>query len=288
MHSGMVLGAPGTSAYPPITSNSSADTIWWFASAPFNWADENGVMMDGPGQIHPSSTIVNNGNPNIGSLISTAPVHDVLGGMGFFPGSSASDIFIQGGAFAYESGQVVVDQWNCDAGGGGPYHRVEWNDDYTVDGSNSLKVTKTFGSGSGPLLRLLVPVQPGKNIMGGLRFLFPHDYSPVDPDATTDIYYLTFWEKVIGFDQWNRPIFAPIDSAMAFKGEVDLHPLLAGSPDWVTRGFTTLYSPPSSDVSAGRSNFAPAWANYLGIHIDCQTMPAGFTFYIARFLPNTL
>lgn len=80
----IMMSSPLAGCVEPPIHLASSHAMWsHHDTEPYNLTDVNGIMCSGPGRI--VGTFLNPaGNPNIGKLLSRAPVMDILGGAGKF------------------------------------------------------------------------------------------------------------------------------------------------------------------------------------------------------------
>ena len=123
-------------------------------------------------------------------------------------------------------------------------------------GSQSLALTKTFGSGSASLAYIMVPISQRPMALANLWYAKPGA-------QTGTVYIAPYFLHVNGFDGNGIPIiqqsYSPGSSTIT---------LTSSAIAW-----TNLSS------GEGENNQAPAWANYYGIQINLGSMNAG-SFYL--------
>ena len=172
-----------------------------------------------------------------------------------------------------------IDRWST------IYGTLEWTDAYAADGSNCIKFTKgTSATGLNSVLHFLVPVTPRATVLGFVDFLFPINYSPVDPAETVELYFQLYWVRSLGPDEYGRPIIV----RELFAGYKNLYGPRAGSDDPQRCYLSTTYSVTSSDPATESSTHSPEWANYLDIRIGTQALPDSQVFYMRNMLANIL
>ncbi|MGN6208844.1 hypothetical protein [Asticcacaulis sp.] len=254
-------------------------------------ADPNGILIEGgafpdvPGQIPITASIS-------GSVMTLpgAPPFQIYEGMRIKgPGVKGEPLvsFIDGGGTGWagtyrvsvpqtlsERGLTVgkdaqIDRWNTD------YGTLEWSDDHSIDGGNCLKFTKN-NDGLNSELRFLFPAQPGAVAMGFMKFLFPVDYAPVDPEQTVPLYYRLRWVRSIGTDSYRRPVVVKEWET----GNETINVLRAGSMTPVLRTLNTTHSDVKSDPADEASTRAPEGTTHLAVFIGTQSLPAGQVLYM--------
>ncbi|HTN42040.1 MAG TPA: hypothetical protein VLZ84_12860, partial [Asticcacaulis sp.] len=162
---------------------------------------------------------------------------------------------------------------------------LEWTDEKTLNGSNSLRFTKgTSATSLNSALRFLIPATPGCVSLGFVNFLFPIDYAPADPDETHELYFRLFWVRSIGPDEYGRPIIV----RELFAGYTTMNVPRAGSDDWQRILLSTTYSETSGDPLAEARTHSPEWSSHLAIYLDTQALPDEQVFYMADMHVNFL